>query len=461
MSLVDPKTTLSQEISPSREPQWEKFLSDLHDGQCCLLLGPEISCLAPRMGEPDIPVLAAFSEYLGESLAGDLAGRLVEKNLEYDPTISSFYYRADKFIRTQYDADKRHDFDEKIKSFVNSFQQVRPAIFSMLARLPFHSIVNMVPDDFMARALRERGYAFVEDFYDYTNSKRKSPPPELAEEMKMVYNLFGSYGHPESVVITQQEELRFIQNLVGGSPQIPDPVTSRFVDKKKSFLFLGFNFNDWYFRLVIDALKIPKPTFSYYPIFSEHHEVAVLTREFYSEKFGIEFLEPDTLHFLEMVTRDYEERYGAFGRKLSVVLDYYPGDKTDTSHFEVLYTQLELSGIRMRVDLWSRMEVLGGDNEAQVNQATAKADVYIPFLSSEFLKNEFCRQRINTALDQPHTQVIPLISNYGGYHNLVPKLIGGHVMVLPKDETALSDHTGTDLTRHCYKLATLINCMIR
>jgi hypothetical protein len=107
------------------------------------------------------------------------------------------------------------------------------------------------------------------------------------------------------------------------------------------------------------------------------------------------------------------------------------------------------------------MEVLGGDNEAQVNQATAKADVYIPFLSSEFLKNEFCRQRINTALDQPHTQVIPLISNYGGYHNLVPKLIGGHVMVLPKDETALSDHTGTDLTRHCYKLATLINCMIR
>src|SRR5882757_8644083 len=85
MSLVDPKTTLSPEISPPREPQWEKFLSDLHDGQCCLLLGPEISCLAPRTGGPDIPVLAAFSEYLGESLDGKLSVRLAEKNLEYDP----------------------------------------------------------------------------------------------------------------------------------------------------------------------------------------------------------------------------------------------------------------------------------------------------------------------------------------------------------------------------------------
>ena len=248
--------------------QWDTFLPELKNRNCCLLLGPEISCIN-RNAKPSVSVLEAFSEYIKIKL--DLLG------ITYNPAINNFHYRANKLINSQY-PDRPFLFETEITNFEQGILLQPHPYFNQLVKLPFNTIINMVPDGLIAQALQQGGYEFVDEYYDYNNPIQREMT--ATDEMLLLYNLFGKYNIPSSVAVTEKDQLRQIKNMVAGLPPIPDIITTRFNDKnkKKSFLLLGFNFNEWHFRLVIDALKIPKPVYSYYPVYSKNHQVAFLTQ---------------------------------------------------------------------------------------------------------------------------------------------------------------------------------------
>jgi hypothetical protein len=431
---------------PLTDKQWKEFLPALKSRNCCLLMGPELSCARNGQNE-SITVLQAFSDFMGK--------RLTEEGIAFDNTIDNFYYRANKFIGSKYPGQSFR-FEEEIKNFVTDTIEKPNEYFSKLVRLPFNTIVNMVPDNFTNQALTAQGYEFAEDYYDY--SKAANERASLPEEMQLVFNLFGTYQFAESVAVTEKDQLTLIKNIVAGLPRIPTNLTTRFADKKKSFLFIGFNFNDWYFRLVIDALQIPKPVQSYYPVYSNVNKVAFLNQEFYTEKFGIQFVDTDTEAFIADLIQRYENDYGPLDRKLKMVIDYV--DKDADVHGE-LKVQLQLNSLSKRMEFWSKDDIEAGGKLTEVDDRVKTADVYVPLLSKYFINDNACLVRIQQALQQPNTKVIPILSGYAAYDAALPTLKKNSLLVLPRDNMPLQPLTAAELSKKCVELATTINCIIR
>lgn len=429
---------------PLSDADWTRFLGELKKKKCCLLLGPEISCLTT--GNATQTVLQAFSGYMQQ--------RLVEEQIVFDNTIDNFYYRAHKFINSKY-PDKLFLFKDEIELFCNRVLNNVPEYFKKLVRLPFNSIISMTPDNFVATTLRDGGYELVEAHYDYSEQAVKNI--EITEEMQLVYSVFGSYTNPASVAVTEREQLDQIKRLVSGLPGFPTQVTTRFKDATKSFLFLGFDFNDWHFRLIIDALQIPRPNYSFYPIFSRNHDVGLMTQEFYSEKFGMKFIEPDTDVFLTDLIQRYEQVYGSLDRKLLCVIDY---QDDDLKYANAVKDQLKLNGIAKRMDFFDKTEA-EGQNIAVLNDKAAAADLYIPLISSTFIKDAGCLERAKKCITQEKTNVVPIITGYSSYETAFPGLKKKSAIILPREAKALSSYPENDLVKVCYEMAGIINCVIR
>lgn len=431
------------------DKKWDKFLQTIKNRNCCLLLGPEISCLADKPGT-NLSVLDAFSEFMRK--------RLDDEHIEHDNAIQNFYYRANRFINKQYPPDRPSEFSEEILSFANARIAEPCTYFNTMVRLPFNTIVNMVPDEFICNALDNQGYEFVKDHYDYTSNTNSTAA--LSEEMQLVYNLFGTYDNPQSVAVTEKDQLSLVKNIVAGKPALPTSLITRFKDRNKSFLFLGFNFNDWYFRLIIDSLQIPKPVHSFYPVYSNSHQVAFLTQEFYNEKFGIQFVAQDTDQFVAELLARYQTNYGSLERKLLCVLDY---SLKDSAMVKEMHAQFMLNKLKARVDFWYReKDLVPGLPLSTIDDQARNADIYLPFLSKDFVNDADCMNRINAALYQDKTGVIPILAGYGAFEAAIPDLRKRSLLILPReDKTPLSAMEPVALSKACSNLASIINCIIR
>lgn len=430
---------------PLQDNEWNAFLKELRSGQCCLLLGPEIKCI-PDENNPEVllSVVERFSLYM--------RGLLEEHNIAYNKEENDFFYLANRYINVRYPGQESK-FETEIESFRQLLADADSPFFRKIARLPFSSVVNLVPDNFLPVQLTKIGYEYVEEYYDYTGNRSI----DITNEMQLVYNLFGNFENTNSIAVTEQQRLNLLKNLVSGTPKIHDKITTRFSDKKKSFLFLGFNFNDWHFRLVMDALKIPKPNnFSYSPLIAREQSVGFITREFYSEKLGLSLVDQTTEEFIDELASRYQERYGSFDRKLKVMLDYNDSDSAQVNEFR---TALEISGMSARIDLWHKDMLVGGDALSALDTQLREAEVYIPFISNSFLKDNHSKTRVTDALGDAAKKVIPVYTNFCPFEKVLP--VKKAVIVLPRNNVPLSSKSGADLSQVCHEAVRIINSVVR
>jgi hypothetical protein len=71
----------------------------------------------------------------------------------------------------------------------------------------------------------------------------------------MIYHLLGSFDDPDALVLTESDLLDFLVSIARNKPSLPTDLTSRFSNPDTSFLFLGFGFQQWYFRILLHILK--------------------------------------------------------------------------------------------------------------------------------------------------------------------------------------------------------------
>ena len=430
---------------PLTDNEWNAFLRELKSGQCCLLLGPAVKCIQ----ESDDPVKTVS---VMEKFSAYISGLLDKLNITYNKEEHDFFYLAGKYINAQYPGQESR-FETEIRDFRDSLAQMPSAFYQKIARLPFNSIVNLVPDNFLSAQLNQIGYEFAEDYYDYTGIRNI----DITDEMQLVFNLFGSFENPDSVAVTEQQRLSLLKNLISGTPKINDKIAKRFSDKKKSFLFLGFNFNNWHFRLVVDALKIPKPNnFSYSPQTGAVQTIGFLNKEFYSEKLGLSLIEQTTEEFINELSKRYQEQFGSFDRKLKVVLDYNDADKLQFDEFS---TALEISGMSNRIDIWHKGKLGAGESQTEINNQMKEVEIYIPFLSNSFLKDNACKTRVTDALNDKTRKVIPVYTSFCAFEKILP--VKNALIVLPRNNVPLSSKNGADLSQVCQEAVRIINCVVR
>jgi len=158
------------------------------------------------------------------------------------------------------------------EALVREFGEARPPDFrepdephAMLAGLPLPIYLTTNYDDFMWRALKEGARKEPKQELCRWNKYLENLPSAFDGDFEptvatpVVYHLHGHTGHPESLVLTEDDYLDFLVNL--GKDESREAREQKFLPPRiqqaltgASLLFLGYSIADWDFRVLFRSL---------------------------------------------------------------------------------------------------------------------------------------------------------------------------------------------------------------
>ena len=253
---------MGEENKPNKlgwtEHNWKSLVKSIEKRDCILMLGCEIPVMIPE----------EKLEELGEGLGSKLIEEFKDKKMPL-MEILSYKMAQETAIREEDDYNlaevaenyvrepgkSRNSLEHEVEEFYDKIKDETRDIYTKLASLPFKLIITSSPDNFMYNALREIGKNPFVDFYNFKGgSDQRDVTHEGTEEEPLVYLLYGSIDNTESLVLSENDLLEFLAAVISGNPSLSSNIKSEIVDKKKSFLFLGFGLKYWYLRVLLHAL---------------------------------------------------------------------------------------------------------------------------------------------------------------------------------------------------------------
>lgn len=300
----------SQSMSLEEEKNQEEPFFDfewvcqyLVEGKCVLVLGPELASITIK--GVNMPLLKHFSS----SLEKELNHRAVGKPHHVSEMWHDLSYIALCFLQTVRGAYKTMVLKRRMQKFYETYCTENtsiPKIYKLLAKLPFHLVINTTPDHFMHQAFKHEKKGSVLFHYDYHKNKENvSEIPENSKQNPIVYNLFGDYTNEKSLVLTKGDELDFINGILQDVSRLPNAITKQ-LTKDKIYLFLGFDTQTWHLPLLLRTLLPPDNNSAFY-LEPQSHEVLVWSRLFYEQSFNFNFIAQDYSSYIWKLLKSFEK----------------------------------------------------------------------------------------------------------------------------------------------------------
>jgi len=388
------------------ERQWKTLAKDLQQQRCILLLGTRLATAKDAEGH---------DQHLSEMLSRHLASLLDAEQIAYDrDSASDLSYIAQRFLAMP--RIRRIDLEDEVAEFYRKHVHHLPEVYQQLGRLPFFMAVNLAPEDFMARAFRAAGKAGTQALHYNFRKERNAQIGAPAPAKPLVYNLLGTLTDPESLVLSQEDRVEFIKNVVKSNPGIPNAVMSHF-DSRKTYVFLGFNLENWDYRLLCDALQLGKDNMTFSPD-ATAHALAPEARSFYEDHFRFVFVDYDIRQFVNGLEQSFTEleaenaatQAPAALRKVVVLFDR---NESDTRCCHTLCDHLAGWVQKGALEIWHRDMPFAGNEEQELQRRLNEADAVLPLLSAGFLSNHDLMTGTLPEILRQHSarglRVIPLI----------------------------------------------------
>jgi len=248
-------------------PRHRNLLRALEEQKCVLFVGPEIS-----------------TNEKNESLH-----ELFYKKLADSPDNELVYNQKEGFFQPHQDAWFNSDIQKFYNKTFPKLNKKGREVLQILAQLPFRLIVSLAPDDTVYDIFNQYDKPCEFLFYD------KSPLPEVkcTIEKPVIFNILGSPTHCESdwlYIFTYNDFYQYIKSAeVTGN--IKKEITNAI-----HYIFIGFDFNKWYFRLLLYVLKINDSKKNIKHLI-EPLKPDDYSKEFLKRQFDISFIEGDYLKF--------------------------------------------------------------------------------------------------------------------------------------------------------------------
>lgn len=129
----------------------------------------------------------------------------------------------------------------------------------VLASLPLPIYITANQDYLLEDALREAGkdpQTVLCPWNEYIEQAQsvfdREPNYEPTAERPTIFHLFGVWDQPDSVVLTEDHYFDFLTGVTGNKKLIPDLIRQALADT--GLLFLGFQTEDWSFRVIFRSL---------------------------------------------------------------------------------------------------------------------------------------------------------------------------------------------------------------
>lgn len=229
-----------------KKQHWNTLVASIRHGQCILVLGPEIPM--DTVGGPADADDSSFAEALTRELAADLEEDGLRVSRTTLAAVAQQYEDAPEY--------GPHALRARAENFYKSPQFVHSETHVALANLPFSLILTTCQDDLMADALQAIGKSPIIERYQFRGTTRDNPEPQLpsSPQVPLIYHLFGDAQAPGSLVLSENDLLDFLINVVSDRPPLPNSLVRALKRNNQSFLFVGFGITQWYLRVLLKVL---------------------------------------------------------------------------------------------------------------------------------------------------------------------------------------------------------------
>ncbi|BBO90405.1 SIR2 family protein [Desulfosarcina ovata] len=231
----------------------------------------------------------------GDTLLNNLLKYLREQNFDKDIDLG----RDNLFICDNKTKNRMYSF---IEEYFQSNTQTSK-IYEQLALIPCHLIVSITPDSLMKQAFEDCGIDHA--FRYYVKNKPGKEVDVPTKEKPLLYNLFGSIEDQNSLVCNLDDLLQFLFSIIK-EYELPINLRRSF-DVANYFVFLGFNFNKWYLKLLLKLLNLTTDKFSMaaeYLLIDDDKLIRT-----YDIHYGVKIIETDIEKFVNDLYEKSRELY--------------------------------------------------------------------------------------------------------------------------------------------------------
>ena len=392
-------------LNSSTSINWDQISNDFKEQRCIFLLGPGIANM--KVNEQLLPIDTALAIHISEILDQYELTYAIEAKTKLS-------YMAQQFLNIP--KVRRVDLEDITRNFYAKNITEIPTAYSILADFPSSIIVNTSPDNFMVQAYVEKGKDPISIYYNFrlTQSSRRNAnhtPTDfdaIGPQKPLVFNLFGNLDHPESMVLTMEDQMDFIRNIVKGDPQLPSEFLVNF-DDRKTYILLGFDVENWQFRLLLDSLNLQKENTTILP-FPEDTALSSITKIFYEKRFNCLFLQEQPTSFAQTLRDQVLEPSGPKKHKIFIAYQ-----EKDEATFNGLASALKTWEQTEQISIWHPGKLTAGDNRLQmIKEQINDANVILLLMSAHFLADDdIFDNELFLALEQANEKkaiVIPIIA---------------------------------------------------
>lgn len=434
---------------------WQNLLRAVDNNECILVLGPETAAIE-RDGRR-MPLPALLAQHLSDAvhalkpqvdLVDDSNPAYVAKTLE-DAIFVQEVAQNPNYSRE----NARNAIAGIINDFYAQFTSRDFPVYAQLAQMPFHFIVETNPAPYLAQALDdENKFGAKCLFYHYSdpshNNGIRIMENEIQPDAPLVYHLFGSTEQPASMVVTERDQLAFLDAVLQkeNTASIPSSVAIHFTSGKerqfdKTFVFLGFDFNQWHLRLILHLIgryQRQKETYA----LQNPRDLGELTTFFYSNNFDVRFVDTPAERFLADFDHALQQPLAPNApqsSKLKVFLMYDPADEAEKNALDTQLNPLRRTDF---IQTWDESQMLpGAEREREITGRIAEADIILLLITANFFHSDDIYDKYLCAAIQRHESkqsvVIPLLIKSCVWEDTP---IGKLTTILPRNKTALDQH---------------------
>ncbi len=412
--------------------QWNQLTRDFEAERCILMLGPRM------------PGLKKAEEWrsINEELSIYLTQYLDDGKVNYDKDAArDLAYIAQQFLSIK--GARRVDLEDLAKDFLESNTKEIPEFYYQLAELPLHLIINTTPDDYMERALREKGKPCVTHHYNFRRECNQTIEANMiTQERPLVYNLFGTMREAESLVMTDNNQLEFVRNVVKDDPRIPDEILGQF-DHRKTYVFLGFDLENWQFRLLLDSLNLREENSTFSPR-TPFYPLSEKTKEFFANRFNFVFDDSDLQDFVSKLNEKIKPKEVDRSADAKVKKVYIISDTDDEALRIELEKWLSQSIHNKEIELWYRNKFTAGTDNQEIMDFIKTCDCILPLLSPDLLANDTLWEgelKLAIDLSQRGTAVHPVLLRHCDWQSSVALR---KLKILPENKNPVTDVSDWD-----------------
>ena len=232
------------------EEQISRIAQQVAKGECILFLGAGVHAPPPEGSR------YLYPETDRPPLGGTLSRHLAAKcNFQLTfPKESDTNLQRVSFCFELQEGRSRNDLVKEIDRLVNIDKKPSP-ILRGLAALNFPLIITTNYDQLFEQALYGVGKSPFITHYNKDPFVPTTDYMDPTERRPFLFKIHGDIGHPESIVITDEDYIDFVLRMSDKDPLNPVPETFRFFFKKWPTLFLGYSLLDYNLRLLFKTLR--------------------------------------------------------------------------------------------------------------------------------------------------------------------------------------------------------------